>query len=54
MDEAFDKYSFMRDSYLQYRNNLIRGSQQDDGSLYVEDQKGEQKAAADVGSDYVD
>lgn len=54
MDEALDKYSFMRDAYLQHRNYLISGAEQDNGSLYVDDTKADQKAAAAVGSDYVD
>jgi phospholipid-binding lipoprotein MlaA len=35
IDEALDKYSFIRDAYLQHRNYLITGEQQDNGSLYV-------------------
>ncbi len=54
MDEAFDRYSFMRDAYLQHRNYLIAGTEPDKGSLYVDDQKADQVAANDVGSDYVD
>lgn len=38
MADAIDKYSFMRDAYLQHRNYLINGEQQDDGSLYVEEE----------------
>lgn len=37
MADALDKYSFIRDAYLQHRNFLITGEQQDDGSLYVEE-----------------
>jgi len=37
MDEAIDKYSFMREAYLQHRQFLITGTQQDNGSLYVEE-----------------
>lgn len=54
MDEALDKYSFMRDAYLQHRNYLISGAEQDNGALYVEDEKAEKKAAATAGSDYVE
>lgn len=54
MDEALDKYSFMRDAYLQHRNYLISGAEQDNGALYVEDEKAEKKAAAAAGSDYVE
>lgn len=59
MDEALDRYSFMRDAYLQHRNYLISGVEQDKGTLYVEDQKADKAAAAEtsgsaVGSDYVD
>lgn len=54
MDQALDKYSFMRDAYLQHRNYLINGSEQDNGSLFVDDKKAEAKAVTDSGSDYVD
>ena len=54
MDEAFDKYSFMRDSYLQYRKNLINGSQEDSGALYIDDQIEAPKAENTMGNDYVD
>ncbi|WP_454783192.1 MlaA family lipoprotein [Legionella sp. WA2022007384] len=54
MDEALDKYAFMRDAYLQYRNHLITGTHPDTGSLYVDDKKADQEAAAETGSDYVD
>jgi phospholipid-binding lipoprotein MlaA len=55
MDEALDKYAFMRDAYLQHRNYLISGGEQDNGSLYVDDEKADaQAAAANVGNDYVD
>ena len=54
MDEALDKYSFMRDAYLQYRNNLIADNQADTGTLYVDDKKADQKVVAEIGSDYVD
>lgn len=55
MDEALDKYAFMRDAYLQHRNYLISGTEQDNGQLYVDDVKAEQAAAqANIGSDYVD
>lgn len=39
MDEAFDKYAFMRDAYLQYRNHLITGTEPDNGALYSADKK---------------
>lgn len=52
MDEALDKYSFMRDAYLQHRNYLINGTQ-DNGELYVQEGE-EQKATNDPApSDYV-
>lgn len=50
MDEALDKYAFIRDAYLQHRNYLIAGAEQDNGSLYIDDAKAEQAA----GADYVD
>lgn len=53
MDEALDKYTFMRDAYLQHRNYIISGAQQDNGTLYVDDAKADQAAAA-AGNDYVD
>lgn len=37
MQDAIDKYAFMRDAYLQHRDFLIRGEQPDDGALYVDD-----------------
>jgi len=56
MDEALDKYTFIRDAYLQHRNYLITGNEQDNGSLYVDDVNADNAAKADtaVGSDYVD
>lgn len=53
MDEALDRYAFMRDAYLQYRNHLINGTEQDNGSLYVDDAN-EPEAAAASSNDYVD
>ncbi|MBA3535420.1 MAG: VacJ family lipoprotein [Tatlockia sp.] len=39
LDEALDKYSFIRDAYLQHRNFLINGEQQENvnDSLYVDE-----------------
>lgn len=40
MNDALDKYTFMRDAYLQHRQYLIGGEQQSDASdrsLYVDD-----------------
>lgn len=40
MDEALDKYAFMRDAYLQHRNYLITGTKNEPknlGELYVDD-----------------
>lgn len=55
MEQALDKYAFMRDAYIQHRNYLITGEQQDNGSLFVDDEKAEESAAASsAGSDYVD
>ncbi|WP_084273724.1 MlaA family lipoprotein [Legionella fairfieldensis] len=49
MDEAFDKYTFIRDAYLQHRNSLINGEQPNtDTSGYVDE------ADAEVGGDYID
>ena len=38
INESLDKYTFIRDAYLQHRNYLITGEQQDNGSLYVGDE----------------
>ncbi len=38
LDEGLDKYTFIRDAYLQHRNYLITGEQPDNGSLYVGDE----------------
>ena len=59
MDEALDKYSFMRDAYLQHRNYLIAGATQDNGGLYVDDDKEEKNSGKVINtqnapSDYVD
>ncbi|TAL63053.1 MAG: VacJ family lipoprotein [Legionella sp.] len=56
MEEALDKYAFVRDAYLQHRNYLINGTEQDNGSLYVDDKKADEQAAAQqpAGIDYVD
>lgn len=37
MQEALDQYSFVRDAYLQHRNFLISGEEQDTGALYVDE-----------------
>ena len=38
VQESLDKYAFVRDAYLQHRNYLIQGEQNEtDGSLYVEE-----------------
>ena len=39
VDEALDKYAFIRDAYLQHRNYLVTGEQQDNGSLYIGDEQ---------------
>ncbi|KTD20202.1 lipoprotein VacJ-like protein [Legionella lansingensis] len=36
MDQALDKYAFIRDAYLQHRNFRITG-EQETGSLYIDD-----------------
>lgn len=42
MDDAIDKYSFMRDAYLQHRQFLMTGEQQQENSdLYVDEEAGE-------------
>ena len=39
MDEALDKYAFIRDAYLQHRHFLISGEQQDTGDLYIDEEE---------------
>lgn len=39
MGEALDRYTFIRDAYLQHRNYLISGKEQDTGSLYIDEGK---------------
>jgi phospholipid-binding lipoprotein MlaA len=62
MDEALDKYTFTRDAYLQHRNYLMAGSE-DNGELYIEDGKADEAAVSEekspantqeAPSDYVD
>lgn len=36
--EGLDKYTLIRDAYLQHRHYLITGEQEDNGALYVGDQ----------------
>jgi phospholipid-binding lipoprotein MlaA len=38
MADAIDKYAFMRDAYLQHRQYLITGEQQETGELYVDEE----------------
>lgn len=62
MSEALDQYSFIRDAYLQHRNYLIAGAEQDNGSLYVDDAAADKSAEKEVSqanndqvpADYVD
>ena len=58
MDEALDKYSFIRDAYLQHRTYQITGVNQEDGGLYVDEGTSEatDKAARTIEAptDYVD
>lgn len=37
INEAVDQYAFIRDAYLQHRNYLITGEQQESGELYVDE-----------------
>lgn len=46
IEESFDKYAFIRDAYLQHRNYLITGEQQDNGSLYVGDEEDDSVVSA--------
>lgn len=41
MEDAIDKYSFVRDAYLQHRHFLITGEQPDNGELYVDEMEGQ-------------
>ncbi|KGP63551.1 ABC transporter [Legionella norrlandica] len=61
LNEALDKYTFIRDAYLQHRNYLIAGTEQNTGSLFIEDTKADKVAREEtnasndqLGSDYVD
>lgn len=62
LNQSLDKYSFIRDSYLQHRSYMIAGTEQDTGALFVQDGKADQAAlnqtehsgANDLGSDYVE
>jgi phospholipid-binding lipoprotein MlaA len=57
MDQALDKYSFMRDAYLQHRTYLIAGSNEDNGSLYIEEKSNAPDTVQHINelpSDYVD
>ncbi|KTC71620.1 lipoprotein VacJ-like protein [Legionella birminghamensis] len=57
MDEALDKYAFIRDAYLQHRNYRITGEQGqavDSESLYVDENDDESAGDTSLGSDYVD
>jgi phospholipid-binding lipoprotein MlaA len=62
MAEAMDKYSFIRDAYLQHRSYLIAGTEQDNGSLYIDDATADEVALNEAGGskndspplDYVD
>lgn len=53
MDEALDKYTFIRDAYLQHRNYLINGTMPDTGEMYEEALEGT-PVGVPPGSDYVD
>lgn len=37
MAQAMDKYTFIRDAYLQHRTYLITGKEQDAGALYIDE-----------------
>ncbi|KTD75250.1 VacJ family lipoprotein [Legionella waltersii] len=62
LNQALDQYAFIRDAYLQHRNYLIAGTEQDTGQLFIEDANASQAALAEskgaaktgLGSDYVD
>jgi phospholipid-binding lipoprotein MlaA len=65
LNQALDKYTFIRDAYLQHRSYLIAGTEQDSGELFIEDANADKSAAAaesdnstakngNLGSDYVD
>lgn len=53
LEQAIDQYTFIRDAYLQHRNYLITGSQQDAGALFVEDAE-ESPHENSLGNDYVE
>lgn len=55
MDEALDKYSFIRDAYLQHRNYLISGAGiETEESLYVDETAPAGNSETVPGTDYVD
>lgn len=57
MDQALDKYSFIRDAYLQHRNYLIAGTTIETDALYVDDEhaaKVDQQVANQGANDYID
>ncbi|MFA6301712.1 MAG: VacJ family lipoprotein [Legionella sp.] len=53
MDQALDKYAFLRDAYLQHRNYLITGQEQDTGTLLGQTTQATGNSG-NLGSDYVD
>lgn len=54
MQESLDQYAFIRDAYLQRRNFLITGEQEDTGDLYVEDGAAQTYVEAGAPADYVE
>jgi phospholipid-binding lipoprotein MlaA len=41
LDEGLDQYTFIRDAYLQHRQYLMTGEQEEQGALYVGDEDDE-------------
>jgi phospholipid-binding lipoprotein MlaA len=55
MNESLDKYSFIRDAYLQHRTYLITGGGFDNGEMFLQqDGQTTTSANADAPGDYVD
>ena len=54
MDQALDKYSFIRDAYIQHRNYLISGAEQNDSTLFIEKIGSDQAEVDPAGTGYVD
>ena len=43
LNEGLDKYTLIRDAYLQHRQYLITGEQQENGALYIDEDANDKK-----------